>query len=57
MPMSPSMGKGNYFAFFDLPKQPNLDVAVLQKLYHDLQRKVHPDQENVQSNTEDVQST
>lgn len=55
--MSPSMGKGNYFAFFDLPKQPNLDVAVLQKLYHDLQRKVHPDQENVQSNTEDVQST
>lgn len=46
-----SLGRGNFFAFFGLPVQPDLDTAVLQKRYHDLQRRVHPDQENVQSNS------
>lgn len=46
---SPSMGKGNYFAFFGFPRQPELDGAVLQRRYHTLQRRVHPDQKNVQS--------
>lgn len=42
-----STGKGNFFAFFDFPKQPALDTADLQKRYHALQRSVHPDRENV----------
>lgn len=41
-------GKGNYFAFFSLAVQPEVDVPALQKLYHDLQRRVHPDQQQVQ---------
>lgn len=45
---NPSAGKGNYFAFFQLSAHPEVDVAALQKLYHDLQRRVHPDQQQVQ---------
>lgn len=44
----PSRGKGNYFSFFDLPRNPELDVVALQRCYHDLQRRVHPDQQKVQ---------
>uniref|UniRef100_A0A0A9Y008 J domain-containing protein n=1 Tax=Lygus hesperus TaxID=30085 RepID=A0A0A9Y008_LYGHE len=52
-----SMGKGNFFAFFDLPKQPDLNVSFLQKCYHNLQRQVHPDQSNVQLNAKQVQAS
>lgn len=45
----PSMGKGNFFAFFGFAKQPELDTAELQKRYHALQKRVHPDQENIQA--------
>lgn len=48
-------GKGNYFAFFSLEQQPELDVAALQKVYHDLQRRVHPDQQQVQQREQQEQ--
>ncbi|GET89276.1 hypothetical protein, conserved [Leishmania tarentolae] len=50
-PAAPSTdaGKGNYFHFFQISKHPDLDVAALQKKYHNLQRLVHPDQEQVQA--------
>ncbi|KAG5502904.1 hypothetical protein JKF63_04675 [Porcisia hertigi] len=47
---SPDAGKGNCFDFFQLTKHPDIDVAVLQKTYHNLQRLVHPDQQQVQAN-------
>lgn len=46
---SPSMGKGNYFSFFEFPASPEVDEAVLQKRYHTLQRLFHPDQQQQQS--------
>nr|CAJ2474809.1 unnamed protein product [Leishmania braziliensis] len=46
---STDTGKGNYFQFFQIPKHPNLDVAALQKKYHNIQRLVHPDQQQVQA--------
>lgn len=49
---SPSMGKGNYFTFYDFPVSPEIDTTLLQKRYHSLQRRVHPDQQQQQgSNT------
>lgn len=41
-------GKGNFFAFFSLAVHPEVDVPAMQKVYHDLQRRVHPDQQQVQ---------
>jgi molecular chaperone HscB len=38
-PPSPS----NYFSFFGLPCQLNLDVAALEKNFYQLSRKLHPD--------------
>lgn len=43
---SVSLGKGNYFRFFDIPEQPELDVNSLQKRYHELQVRVHPDKQS-----------
>lgn len=48
-------GKGNFFDFFKLPKHPELDGAALQKTYHNLQRLVHPDQQQVQAQAQEKQ--
>jgi molecular chaperone HscB len=34
---------GDYFAFFALPQRLNLDVAVLEREFYKLSRKLHPD--------------
>ncbi|KPI90029.1 hypothetical protein ABL78_0889 [Leptomonas seymouri] len=52
-PINGGSGRGNYFAFFSLAKHPEVDAAALQKLYHDLQRRVHPDQRQVQQREQD----
>ncbi|KAK7194553.1 DnaJ domain/HSCB C-terminal oligomerization domain containing protein [Novymonas esmeraldas] len=41
-------GKGNFFDFLHVARHPDIDVAALQKTYHNLQRRVHPDQQQVQ---------
>ena len=33
----------DYFTFFDLPRKLNLDVAVLEKDFYQLSRRLHPD--------------
>src|ERR1700686_3176536 len=33
----------NYFSFFGLPRKLNLDIAVLEREFYDLSRKLHPD--------------
>src|SRR5882762_9286514 len=33
----------DYFTFFGLPRKLNLDVAVLEKDFYELSRKLHPD--------------
>jgi molecular chaperone HscB len=33
----------NYFSYFGLPRKLNLDVAVLEKEFYELSRKLHPD--------------
>ncbi|ORC89650.1 putative heat shock protein [Trypanosoma theileri] len=43
------VGRGSFFAHLNLPKSPELDTAAVQRAYHDLQRRVHPDQANVQA--------
>ncbi|KAH9599530.1 Co-chaperone HscB [Trypanosoma melophagium] len=43
------VGRGSFFAHLSLPKTPDLDTAAVQRAYHDLQRRVHPDQANVQA--------
>ncbi|CCW64358.1 unnamed protein product [Phytomonas sp. EM1] len=48
-------GKGNFFAFFNFPKQPEVDVAELQKRYHALQSRVHPDQAAVMASQDQRQ--
>lgn len=55
--ISPSMGKGNFFAFFSFPVDPVLDSAELQKRYHTLQRQFHPDQRHSTNFTAKEQSS
>ncbi|CAG9575189.1 conserved hypothetical protein [Leishmania major strain Friedlin] len=57
-PAAPSTdaGKGNYFHFFRIAKHPDLDVAALQKKYHNLQRLVHPDQQQVQAQQQQAEA-
>ncbi|ESS67334.1 hypothetical protein TCDM_03945 [Trypanosoma cruzi Dm28c] len=43
------VGRGNFFAYLGFPQTPELDPAEVQRAYHDLQRRVHPDQANVQA--------
>ncbi|KEG13269.1 putative heat shock protein [Trypanosoma grayi] len=43
------LGRGTFFAYLGLPVSPELDVAAVQRAYHNLQRRVHPDQANVQA--------
>ncbi|CBH09822.1 chaperone protein DNAj, putative [Trypanosoma brucei gambiense DAL972] len=43
-----TVGRGNFFAYLSLPKSPDLDAADVQRSYHKLQRRVHPDLVNVQ---------
>ncbi|RNF04571.1 putative heat shock protein [Trypanosoma rangeli] len=42
-------GRGNFFAYLGLQLNPELNVAEVQHAYHNLQRRVHPDQTNVQA--------
>lgn len=42
-------GRGNFFAYLGLSKSPELNRAEVQRAYHNLQRRVHPDQANVQA--------
>ncbi|CCW70967.1 unnamed protein product [Phytomonas sp. Hart1] len=50
-----SAAKGNFFAFFDIPKQPMVDLVDLQKRYYALQSRVHPDQAAVMSSLDQSQ--
>ncbi|KAG8345687.1 putative chaperone protein DNAj [Trypanosoma vivax] len=43
-----SPGRGNFFAYLSLPKSPVLSVVEVQRRYHLLQRRLHPDLANVQ---------
>ncbi|EKF31113.1 heat shock protein, putative [Trypanosoma cruzi marinkellei] len=43
------VGRGNFFAYLGFPQTPELDAAEVQRAYHELQRRVHPDQANVQA--------
>lgn len=40
--------RGNLFAFLGLNVSPEVDPLVLQKAYHAIQSRVHPDQANIQ---------
>jgi molecular chaperone HscB len=42
----------DYFAFFDLPRKLDLDVAALEKDFYELSRKLHPDL-NAQAGTQE----
>ncbi|RNF19501.1 putative heat shock protein [Trypanosoma conorhini] len=42
-------GRGNFFAYLGLQQSPELDAGEVQRAYHNLQRRVHPDQTNVQA--------
>jgi hypothetical protein len=46
--MPPGRGRGSLFHFMGLPSSPVIAVPVLQKRYHEIQWKFHPDQQQQQ---------
>ena len=55
--VQPLAGQADYFSFFGLPRRLGLDPAELEKQFHDLSWKLHPDRFHQASDYERVGPT
>jgi len=46
----------NYFEIFNLPEKFDIDLAVLQENYREIQKKIHPDKFTTSTENEKIQS-